>query len=271
MPYTFTTLRHPVEKLLEAEHFLARMINSDGLEFQFELNAFLSASRSVTFVLQQAFFDVPDFAVWYKTQQARMRADDAMRFFLELRNVSQKQGPVSIVGGSLPQGGWTYRFIGRPHAVPIELIGHDVCECCAAHLTKLATLLSECARTFPFHSCPRSAFTEEGMVELGYSLRDVEAVLGLPDGYTALGDISTADKLRILRREIEPLDENSIRRIAARDLRGNGFPLEFPDTVDTDLVDDIATMMNPSDANAGQPRNLFLAGIMKRISDIESP
>lgn len=91
MPRTFTTLRHPVEKLLEAEHFLARMVESDGLKFQFELNAFLSASRSVTFVLQKALADVPGFAVWYEQQQARMKADAAMRFFLDLRNVSQSK------------------------------------------------------------------------------------------------------------------------------------------------------------------------------------
>lgn len=126
MPHTFTTLRHPVEKLLEAEHFLARMVQSDGLEFQFELNALLSASRSVTFVLQKALAGVLGFAVWYDQQQVRMKADAAMRFFLELRNISQKQGPVSFVGGSLPSGGWTYRFVGRPHAVPEALLGRDV-------------------------------------------------------------------------------------------------------------------------------------------------
>lgn len=85
MPHIFTTLRHPVEKLLEAGHFLARLSQSDGLEFQFELNAFLSASRSVTFVLQKALADVPGFPVWYEQKQGRMKADAAMRFFLELR------------------------------------------------------------------------------------------------------------------------------------------------------------------------------------------
>lgn len=49
MPHTFTTIRHSVEKLLEAENFLARMLESDALEFQFELNAFLSASHSVAY------------------------------------------------------------------------------------------------------------------------------------------------------------------------------------------------------------------------------
>jgi hypothetical protein len=206
MPHTFTTLRHPVEKLLEAEHFRARLIGSDGLQFQFELNAFLSASRSVTFILQKAMSDVPGFAAWYEQQQALMKADAAMRFFLELRNISQKQGPVSFVGGSLPGGGWTYRFVGRPHAVPKDLVGLDIGACCARHLAKLANLLLECVRAFPFNTCPVRAFTEEGMARLEYSWLDVETAIGLPPGYTDVGDFPTAEKLRILSREIEPLD-----------------------------------------------------------------
>jgi hypothetical protein len=270
VPHTFTTLRHPVEKLLEAEHFLARLNQSDGLEFQFELNAFLSASRSVTFVLQKTLADVPGFAVWYEKQQARMKADAAMRFFLELRNISQKQGPVSFVGGSLPGGGWTYRFVGQPRAVPEELTGRDIAACCAAHLVKLASLLLECSRAFSFHSCPGRAFTEEGMAALGYGWQDVEAAIGLPPGYTDVGDFPVAEKLRILSREIEPLDMASIERIADSDLRANGVRLQFPVTSGTDLVDDMAAMMVPSGAESRHPRDVFLGAILKRIRDIES-
>lgn len=87
--HTFTTLRHPFEKLLEAEHFLGRIFQSNGLKFQFELNAFLSASRSISLVLQKAMARFPGFDAWYEEQQDRMRADAAMRFFLELRNISR--------------------------------------------------------------------------------------------------------------------------------------------------------------------------------------
>ena len=168
MHHTFTTLRHPVEKLLEAEHFLAHMVETDELlEFQFELNAFLSASRSVTFVLQKSLAHIPDFTAWYEQQQARMKADAAMRFFLELRNISQKQGPISFVGGALLGGGWTYRFVGAQQSVPKEFVGKDITVCCAAHLVKLANLLAECVRDLPFHSCPARAFTEEGMAAWG--------------------------------------------------------------------------------------------------------
>jgi len=270
MPYSFTTLRHPVEKILECEHFLARMVKSDGLVFQFELNAFLSAARSVTFVLQKAFADVPGFAVWYEEQQSRMKTDSAMRFFLELRNISQKQGPVSFVGGSLPEGGWTYRFVGQPCAVPETLLGRDVGACCAAHLMKLANLLRECSCAFPFHSCPGRAFTEEGMLALGYEWRDVESALGLPPGYTEVGDFPTAEKLRVLSREIEPLDRESIERIARGDFQVDGERLQFPNTSGRDLIDDMAAMMAPGCANDGHPRNAFLGAILKRINDIGS-
>lgn len=271
MPHTFTSLRHSVEKLLEAEHFLARMLESDGLEFQFELNAFLSASRSVTFVLQKSLANVPEFAAWYERQQARMKDDAAMRFFLELRNISQKQGPVAFVGGALLGGGWIYRFVGVPQSVPEELTGKDIATCCAAHLMKLAALLLECAHYLPFHSCPACAFTEEGMATLGYSLRDAETSIGLPPGWTDVVDFAVAEKLRILSREIEPLDIESIERIAKGDLRANGKQLRFPCTSGTDLVDDMAAMMVSGD-EARQPRDVFIAAILKRIKkNIQSP
>ena len=49
---------------------------------------------------------------------------------------------------------------------------------------------------------------------MGYSLEDVEAAVGLPRGWTDVGGFPVAEKLRILRREIEPLDVESIERIA---------------------------------------------------------
>ena len=42
---------------------------------------------------------------------------------------------------------------------------------------------------------------------LGFTFRDVEALLGLPEGYTDIGEgeFSVADKLHILRGEVEPI------------------------------------------------------------------
>lgn len=270
MPHNFTTLHHPLEKLLEAEYFLARLLGSDGLEFQFELNAFLSASRSVSFVLYKAMARVPDFDTWYEQQQRQMKLDAAMRFFLELRNISQKQGPVSFVGGSLSNGRWSYRFAGAMHPVPPELVGRDIGACCASHLVKLAKLLLACFHTFPFHACPARAFTEEGMATLGYSFADIEAALGLPTGYTNVVDIPAAEKLRILKREIEPLNVGEIERIAVGDLRGKDTQLEFPTSSGQGLIDDMAMLMDPTQGEGAHPREVFIRAIMKRIGDIES-
>ncbi|WP_224407031.1 hypothetical protein [Afifella sp. IM 167] len=258
MTHTFTSLRHPQEKLLEAEYFLGRLVKSNGLEFQFELNAFLSASRSVSFVLQKAMAGVADFAGWYSKQQTAMKADIAMRYFLELRNVSQKQGPVSFVGGSLPNGLWTYRFVGCAHDVPPELVGADIGASCATHLSKLGQLLLDCAQTFPFQSCPARAFTEEGMAVLGYDWGDVEAAMGLPKGYTQVGNFPARERLRILSREIEPLDISSIMRIASRDIRADGSPVVFPASSGTDLVDHIAANLGSSDSDESSHRDVFL-------------
>ena len=50
MTHVSTTLRHPVEKLLEAEHFLARMIVSDGLEWLCCTNPVRDSSRESSVV-----------------------------------------------------------------------------------------------------------------------------------------------------------------------------------------------------------------------------
>lgn len=265
MAHTFTTLRHPVEKLLEAEHFLARLLHSQGLEFQFELNAFLSAARSVTFVLQKSLSSTPEFAGWYAAHEATMRADPAMRFFLTLRNVSQKEGTVSIVGGALLSGGWTYRFVGLDGELPRQLIGRNIGACCADHLVKLAQILRSCAQALPYHCCPARAFTEDGMAALGYSFADVEASLGLPPGYTEVAGIPAKEKLRILSREVEPLDADTINRIAKGDLRGADGPLHIPTTGGTDLVDDVAVILRSETGSENGGRTAFIEAVMTRI------
>ncbi|MGR9327438.1 hypothetical protein ACU8OT_29265 (plasmid) [Rhizobium leguminosarum] len=157
----------------------------------------------------------------------------------------------------------------RPHSLPEELTGRDIGACCAAHLAKLANLLLECVKAFPFQSCPYRAFTEEGMAALRYDWRDVEAAIGLPPGYTDVGNFPAGDKLRILSRQIEPLDTASIQRIATGQLLGRGGELQFHASSGADLIDDIAAMITPDKDPGGHPRDLFLGAILKRINDIE--
>ncbi|MEA2870516.1 MAG: hypothetical protein QOH67_492, partial [Hyphomicrobiales bacterium] len=99
MGQPFSTIRPALEKLLEAEYFLGGMLTRHGIELQFKLNALLSAARSVTYALQKYQSNVPTFEGWYGPRRAIMKNDTAMRFFIELRNISQKEGPVSYFGG----------------------------------------------------------------------------------------------------------------------------------------------------------------------------
>jgi hypothetical protein len=261
MPHNFTSLRYSLEKLLEAEYFVARQIEADGIEFQFVLNAYLSAIRSVTFFLQSNMAAVQGFEDWYEQQKAQMRADPAMRFFLELRNISQKQGPVSYIGGGIGHG-WTYRFVSQLVIVPDELKGRDVAECCAEHLAKISQVVLSCFKHFPFASCPGRAFTVEGMAALSFDMSDVEVAVGLPPGYVGDVDIPVEEKLRLLRKEVEPLDVPELERLAAGNFASRGEPLQLRYSSGRDLVDDIARLVE----NGEQPsKTTFLKAILQRI------
>jgi len=271
MVHTFTSLRHPLEKLREAEYFLAGVASTNNLEFQFNLNAFVSSCRSVTFIMQKSLSDVPGFAHWYRARQSEMKADPAMGFFLELRNISQHEGPVSYVGGStMDPNRWSYRFAGNREAVPATLVGKEVAEACADHLTKLARLLLDCVRAFPFACCPVAAMSPDGMAALGYNLDDVGAALALPPGYLDAGmDIPMPAKLRILAREFDPLEVEIIERIVSGDLRINETAFHIPSSSGSDLTDIIANMIENRGDEVMHPRNVFVAAIMKRIDETE--
>jgi len=255
-----------VEKLLEAEHFLARLKAAEGLAFQFELTAFLSACRSVTFLLQSAFSSVPGFAEWYEQRRLEMSADKAMGFFLKLRNLSQKDGPVSYVGGALLDGGWTYRFIHGSERVPEALQGRDIGACCAEQLRKVAGIVAGCADAFPFDSCPAAAFTVEGMTHLGYTMEDAERAIGLPAGYTDVPGYEAEARLQYLKRELEPLDRTALDRMAAGDFRNGDERLAFVDSHGRDLVDDMAALVDPRNPEGDDMRTLFLRAIAARIA-----
>jgi len=78
------------EKLEAAAHFLEEMRKSmeNRKIFIFNLDAFLSTSRSVTFVLQKEFDHDPKFRKWYSQKQEEMKRDELMNFFVEMRDVS---------------------------------------------------------------------------------------------------------------------------------------------------------------------------------------
>ena len=206
------------EKLLEAEYFACRLRSLAAESFGYEFNAFLSAARSVTFLLQKEMKKVTGFAEWWPDRRKEMREDPAMRFFLELRNFSQKKGRVSLVGIPVHDDGgrsfWSYRFAGNEDRVPSQILQRDVAECCREHLSKLAAVVLACAAAFPFHSCPRRAVTLEGLKTLGLQLSDIGKMLGLPGGIAGAADIPQQEVYRILQGHFDGVDFEEIQRIA---------------------------------------------------------
>ena len=142
------------KRLFEAEAFASRLRMLEGDQFSRELNAFLSSVRSVTFVLQKEMKNsVPGFAIWWKKQQDIMKNDPAMKFFVELRNISEKEGEISLVGALVEDSNQrirtVYYFASNAILVPEQLTGHDVVFCCFEHLGKLAKFILEFSKVFP--------------------------------------------------------------------------------------------------------------------------
>jgi hypothetical protein len=88
-----------LKKLQEAKFFLARlksvdeqMFANEPESFEFYLSAFLSAARSVTFVLQREEKDKYD--AWFPGWSGRLSEEERaiMTFFKDERNASQKEG-----------------------------------------------------------------------------------------------------------------------------------------------------------------------------------
>jgi hypothetical protein len=201
---------------MEAEYFARLMFDSpDPTILGYELNAFLSSARSVTFLLQKEFAAVNGFEAWWVADRSKLGADTAARFFLELRNFSQKEGSVSIVGTSDESRKWRYMFAGTAEPVPAVLLNRDVADCCLEHLAKLAQSILRVTEAFPYHSCLSLALTPAGIAALGLDLDAIEAALSIPAAASAIRPQRSIDDLtRLYRRFVDAVDFDEIRRIA---------------------------------------------------------
>lgn len=88
------------DKLDEAKYFLEQMkINvTDKQVFLYNLSAFLSSSRSITWVLQKEYSENPKFKKWYEEKKKEMEKDKLLRFFIEKRNYVIKESPIEPKG-----------------------------------------------------------------------------------------------------------------------------------------------------------------------------
>lgn len=80
------------KKLGEAQYFFGltqKLFNAGYADFEYNLNAFISAARNVTFVMQREFCNVDGFNDWWNNNPTKQ--DESMKKFVTLRNVSVKE------------------------------------------------------------------------------------------------------------------------------------------------------------------------------------
>ena len=216
-PLRLTSLIVVEERLAEADFFARRFAQCQPYIASYFLNAFLSSARSVTFLLQKEMAHVDGFDAWWAAQRAAMSGDKVARFFLELRNFSQKQGRVSLASsktGGPRSRSWTYRFVGTTTSVPHELLGVDAAESCVGHVAKLARIVLACMKGFPFHTCASRALSVEGAQALGLNARSTFEALGYP--YVAGNDELA---WRVLSGQVDAVDIELLKKFANARLR----------------------------------------------------
>lgn len=135
-------------KLREADFFLDRMKESlhTADEMGFYFSAFVSAARSVTFVLQYVASDLEGFEAWYSVIQQEMRANPLAKFMLEARNEHQKRGFSPTGRGKSvtnPDGSQTFtRYFSYIGAIPpAEIPDTDIVTACTSHMATTCSIV----------------------------------------------------------------------------------------------------------------------------------
>src|SRR5580658_1529574 len=89
-------------KVEEADFFLVKLeecsYSGNFFEARQYLNAFLSATRSITFVLNASLHDLVGYTAWYTDHKLRLQNSPIAQYFLESRNLSQKVGFYALGG-----------------------------------------------------------------------------------------------------------------------------------------------------------------------------
>lgn len=182
-------------KTQQAEFFLRRLSepNVGFFEAQCYADAFVAATRSVTFALQSVCSAIPGFAQWYSQQRAAMRADSLMRFFHDYRTSSVHMGDSPTRAGSSRRDS-NGRLCFLYYFLPIQDIpsppATDVASACREYFCRTLRVVLECYRQFPHHLDDRWHFTPEHFQSLGLTVEDAEEAMGFPRGWTSVGEAS---------------------------------------------------------------------------------
>lgn len=179
-----------VDKIAEADFFLEKLKSptqstSYYYEYNFYFSAFISAARSITFCLQWVMSKYPNFDEWYPPQQTKLQKSKLAKFFVDLRNYNQKTG-LNPIGIHSKEGSQLFEdFFVTPNVEDIEeATVPDLTTAAELYLIELLTIISACYTDYATYVNPNTIFTEQGLEKIGWTIEDIEEMVGLPRGYT---------------------------------------------------------------------------------------
>jgi hypothetical protein len=91
-------MNNTFDKFLEAKYFLKCMVESeaDRMPFKYNLSAFLTAFRSVTFFMQKEYSKIDGFIEWYLDKQKKLESDEKMQLLNKKRVMTIHKVPVGL-------------------------------------------------------------------------------------------------------------------------------------------------------------------------------
>lgn len=164
-------------KLFETDFFLDKIKESKKAiethsHAEYYFSAFLSASRSITFVMQYAFPHITGFSEWYETAQSKLKASELAKFFVEARNFSQKRGTTHFNITSISGGETSFYYVGdgdRKINVKDEMVGAS-----EEYFKLLLEVFRDFFIQFGEHVDPKKYYTLDKLIARGQTVKELE-------------------------------------------------------------------------------------------------
>lgn len=186
------------DKLRETEFFLDQLratsrFSSDARHY---FSAFVSAARSVTFVLQATMHGVDAFEAWYADAQAELKVDALAPFFVEIRNdvVHTGLNPLNQVtldhlredmSRQMHQHARSHVLVLPAPQLDGSTVLADAVQVSTLYFISLVKVVFGCYDRFRCVVDPRWHFTHNNFSAMGKTFEDAVAELGFPPAWAS--------------------------------------------------------------------------------------
>lgn len=199
-------------KALETEFHLKNFESSykknKVFESQCYFNAFLSATRSMTMVLQFVMKDTEDFNEWYKEQTSRLKEIKNLQFFVNFRNDSIHQGKNFVFSAD-----WSLNSENdereletffKPESFQIfrSKISKDILNASREYFTALLRVIQQCYVKYGAIIDPDQYWTIKNIESKRLTCEDVEESMGFPRGWTGISKYTERERKKFLIQSI---------------------------------------------------------------------